>query len=145
VNRPEDDRRKADDEDAVWRDIVDSYGERPEFPDAAPPEPPPAPEPVVAFEVPHELSAATWEDEGHYVPPEPPPVPVPQGPRAVAWAGVLGMPLLMLVLVIVGWSPPSPTGLLMVVWFVGGFGYLVATMRGSDDEGGWDDDNGAVL
>jgi hypothetical protein len=145
VTTPEDDRRKAD-EDAVWRDIVESYGDRPTFPEPEPePEPvAPAPEAAVVFEIPRELSV-TADDEDHFVPPEPPPVPVPQGPRAIAWAGVFGMPLLMLVLVIVNWSPPSPTGLLMVVWFVGGFGYLVATMRGSGDDDPWSGDDGAVL
>ncbi|MET3963574.1 hypothetical protein ABIE44_003508 [Marmoricola sp. OAE513] len=130
------------DEDALWRDIVDSYGDRPEFPDVVPEQEPVPARP--APEVPHELDAAAWEDEGRFVPPEPPPVPRPRGVRALAWFGLFGIPALMLVMVIAHWSPPSPTGLLMIAWFVGGFGYLVATMNGPrDPDSGWDD--GAVL
>ena len=150
MNRPEDEPRQADD-DAVWRDIVDSYGDRPDFPEMHSPESPeaatPAPEPLApepVFDVPVELGAATWDDEGHFVPPEPPPVPRPQGLRAVAWLGLFGVPALLLVLLLIHYSPPSPIGLLMIIWFVGGFGYLVATMNGpSDPDSGWDD--GAVL
>lgn len=148
MNRPDDDARKAD-EDAAWADIVASYGDRPDFPEApAPqveaPEPEPVPDPDGYPAVPRELDAATWDDEGHFVPPEPPPVPRPEGVRAVAWFGLIGMPALVLLLTIVHYTPPSPIGLLMIVWFVGGFGYLVATMNGpSDPDRGWDD--GAVL
>lgn len=145
MSRPEDDARRADD-DAAWRDIVDSYGERPEFPDldevaTAEPE---QPREAVPFELAEAMDAATWEDEGHFVPPVPPPVPRPQGLRALAWFGLFGVPTLMLVLLVAHYTPPSPIGLLMIAWFVGGFGYLVATMGGAEDpDRGWDD--GAVL
>ena len=147
MTRSDDESQKAD-EDAAWRDIVEGYGERPEFPDLDAVEPEPAvvlePEPEPAFAVPRELGDATWEDEGHFVPPVPPPVPRPRGIRAVAWFGLFGVPALMLVLLIVHWTPPSPIGLIMIAWFVGGFGYLVATMKSSEDtDRGWDD--GAVL
>lgn len=145
MNRPEEDPPKADD-DAVWRDIVESYGDRPTLPDVPSPAAaePAVVEPELDFEVPRELGSATWEDEGHFVPPEPPPVPRPQGLRAIAWFGLFGVPALMLVLLIVHYSPPSPIGLIMIAWFVGGFGYLVATMNRPDDpDRGWDD--GAVL
>lgn len=145
MSRPDDETPKAD-EDALWREIVDGYGDRPDFPDVEAAEPvaliPAEPEP--AYAVPRELSEATWEDEGHFVPPTPPPVPRPRGLRAVAWFGLIGIPALMLVLLIAHYTPPSPIGLLMIAWFVGGFGYLVATMNASDDtDRGWDD--GAVL
>lgn len=126
MNQPED-------EDAAWRSIVAGYGEQPRIPVQAEPEP--AAEPT---------APDSWEDEGHFVPPAPPPVPRPRGLRAAAWFGVFGVPLLMVILVIVSYSPPAPIGLLMVIWFVGGFGYLVATMdRDQDPDSGWDD--GAVL
>lgn len=143
MNRPDDEPRKAD-EDALWRDIVEGYGERPEFPDLEVAEAVPEPDPEPAYAEPRELDEATWEDEGHFVPPAPPPVPRPRGLRAVAWFGLFGVPTLMLMLLIANWTPPSPIGLLMIAWFVGGFGYLVATMNGSQDtDRGWDD--GAVL
>ncbi|MCX6395869.1 MAG: hypothetical protein NTV23_05240 [Propionibacteriales bacterium] len=133
------------DEDAAWRDIVEGYGERPDFPDLEVVAPTPAAEPApAAFAEPAELSEASWADEGHFVPPAPPPVPRPRGLRAVAWFGLFGVPTLMLLLLLVNYTPPSPIGLLMIAWFVGGFGYLVATMNTSvDPDSGWDD--GAVL
>lgn len=142
MNRSGEDPPQADD-DAVWRDIVDSYGDRPDFPEVAAPEPAEV-DPALAIDVPLELGSASWEDEGHFVPPVPPPVPRPQGLRAVAWFGLFGVPAIMLVLVITHYAPPSPIGLIMIAWFVGGFSYLVATMDGREDQDrGWDD--GAVL
>jgi len=150
MNRPDEERPEAD-EDALWRGIVEGYGERPEFPETGTSEPevleptdtiPGEPEP--GFEIPRELNEASWADEGHFVPPEPPPVPRPRGIRAVAWFGIFGIPALMLVLLLAHYTPPSPIGLIMIAWFVGGFGYLVATMNtGSDPDRGWND--GAVL
>ena len=145
MSRPEDESAPTD-EDALWRDIVAGYGERPDFPEPEPEILAPSPQLHTgpAFDEPRELDEASWEDEGHFVPPVPPPVPRPQGIRAVAWFGLFGMPALMLVLLITQFSPPSPVGLLMIAWFVAGFGYLVATMnRGEDPDRGWD--NGAVL
>lgn len=142
MTRPDDEAPKAD-EEALWRDIVDGYGERPDFPDLEAAAVARV-EPDLAHASPDELGEATWEDEGHFVPPTPPPVPRPRGVRAVAWFGLFGVPLLMLVLLIARYTPPSPIGLLMIAWFVGGFGYLVATMKSSEDpDRGWDD--GAVL
>jgi hypothetical protein len=129
-------------EDAEWQSIIENYGDRPEV---APPEPPQQPEPVV-FEVPPELGPRSWEptaEDDRYVPPPAPPVPRPHGLRAIAWFGLFGVPTIVLVCLVLGISLPSPTGLLALVWFVGGFGYLVATMNGPKNDGGWDD--GAVV
>jgi hypothetical protein len=139
-------------EDAAWQSIVEHYGERPEA-DVPPPEPsePAQPEPpahLFAYEEPPELGPRSWapadeEPEG-YVPPPPPPVPRPHGLRAVAWFGLFGVPAVVLVCIVLNVSLPSPLGFLGLVWFVGGFGYLVATMKGPrDSDGGWDD--GAVV
>ncbi|MCZ4499584.1 MAG: hypothetical protein JWQ74_2137 [Marmoricola sp.] len=129
--------------DAEWQSIVDGYGAAPAFPElAATPEPEPEPEP--AYDVPAELRPDPWEDEDRFVPPPPPPVTLPRGPRGFAWFGLFGVPALMLVLLLVHLSLPSAVVLLMLAWFVGGFGYLVATMKGpKDPDSGWDD--GAVL
>jgi len=133
-------------EDAEWQSIVENYGDRPEV------EPPTAPEPVVdpaIFAMPPELGARSWEladdaeTEG-YVPPPAPPVPRPRGARLAAWLGLFGVPAVVLVCIVLHISLPSPLGFLALVWFVGGFGYLVATMKGPQDpDGGWD--NGAVV
>ena len=130
-------------EDAEWRAIVDNYGEQPEFT----PPPVPEPEPPVEFELPAELGPRSWTPEpedDRYVPPPPPPLPRPQGIRLVAWLGLFGVPTVVLVCIVLNVSLPSPLGFLALVWFVGGFGYLVATMNGpKDPEGGSDD--GAVV
>jgi hypothetical protein len=146
-------------EDAEWRSIVDNYGDRPEF--TAPPSdtgqpgaqdqdadehPWPSLKPGPFQEEPPELAPRSWDadSDDRYVPPPAPPVPRPQGMRLVAWTGLFGVPTIMLFLVVMKISLPSPLGLVALVWFVGGFGYLVATMNGPDDpNSGWD--NGAVV
>ena len=135
-SREEEARRAR--EDADWQAFVDSYGERPEFPDEVAdvvPEDPPV-------DLPPELAYEDAEDG--YVPPPPPPLPRPQGLRALAWFGLFGVPAIVLLCIMVKLSLPSVLSLLFLAWFVGGFGYLVATMSGpKDPDSGWDD--GAVL
>ncbi len=78
------------------------------------------------------------DTEHHYVPPEPPPLPRPDLPTGLAWAGVLGGPILMLLAAVLAWDLPRLLTAVCVVGFVGGMVFLVATM---DDGGrdGWDD------
>ena len=139
------------DEDAAWRAIVENYGEEPTDPPAAPVEPPgddvaAAPR-FGVFERRWEEplnSEATWEDEGHFVPPEPGPFPKLEPRRRLAWTGLFGPPVLMLVAVVFGWQYPGWLSFLLVAGFLGGFGYLVATMPRSRGEDGSGDD-GAVV
>ena len=124
----------AQDEDELWRSIVDNYGERPEL-DEAPETAPVAAVPSVAPE-------PVAEVEDRFVPPPPPPLPRPDNKRLVAWTGVFGVPILLLVCLVVGISLPPLLGYAMVTWFVGGFVYLVLLMpRGPRDP----DDDGARL
>ncbi len=126
-------------EDELWRSIVDNYGDRPVIEDAevAPPTPPPTPPPVH-----HEEAEPPADPQDHYRPPPPPPLPLPGPPRLLAWLGLFGVPTLVLVLLVAGVDLPTWMGLVLMVWFVGGFVYLVASMRpGSGD----DYDDGAVL
>jgi hypothetical protein len=89
-------------------------------------------------------SEASWEDEGHFVPPPPPPLPQVEPNRRLAWAGLVGTPLIALLLVGAGIQVRGWMAFLLVVTFVGGFGYLVATMRsGPPDE--WSGDDGARI
>ncbi|HZJ06963.1 MAG TPA: hypothetical protein VFD59_16030, partial [Nocardioidaceae bacterium] len=83
-------------------------------------------------------------DEGHFVPPEPPPLPPIDPRRKLAWIGLFGAPVLMLTAVVLGWGYPGWVTATLVTGFVGGFGYLVATMprRRPDD---WSGDDGAVV
>lgn len=77
-------------------------------------------------------------DDDRFVPPTPPPVPRPSPDRLLAWAGVLGAPAALLVLVVlgIGLSQLVITG--FVGWFLIGFGYLVATMPSAPRDP-WDD------
>jgi hypothetical protein len=133
-------------EDAEWQSIVQNYGDRPEFTPPTPAEDP-EPDPPVADELPAELGPRAWEpapEDDRYVPPPPPPLPRPRGLRLAAWLGLFGVPAVVLLCIVLNVSLPSPLGFLALVWFVGGFGYLVATMNGPrDSDGGWDD--GAVV
>jgi len=164
----------ARDEDALWRAIVENYGERarlepdgpttpapptgpasartsarPDSPGARPPARDLTGGPADVPEVPPSLRDLDGpvhreppDDGEHFVPPPPPPVPLASPPRFLAWAGLFGVPVLVLVALVAGWPVPSWLGLLLTVWFVGGFVFLVASMRpGPRDE----DDDGAVL
>jgi hypothetical protein len=148
-NRDQPDMSQRD-EEALWRSIVDNYGDRVSLEtDGAPTDPPAAPpEAAVAPPRPRREEAAEsrdWLDayddpDDHFVPPEPDPVPTPEPPRLLAWAGVFGVPVVVLLLVVLQVTLPPWGSLLCLAWFVGGFGYLIATMRresGPDDD--WDD------
>ena len=83
---------------------------------------------------------ATWEDEGHFVPPPPPPLPHVEPNRRLAWAGLVGTPLVALLLIGAGIRVTGWMAFLLVMTFVGGFGYLVATMgSGPPDDLSGDD------
>ena len=120
-------------EDELWRSIVDNYGDRAELAEDEVPLPQAAPPP---------LEAAADAPEERFVPPPPPPLPRPDNKRLVAWAGVLGVPLLLLVLVLASFRPPTMVSYALVAWFVGGFAFLVLQMpRGPRDP----EDDGARL
>jgi len=144
------------DEELLWRSIVDNNGDRVTLdPTADEPtgEPPQAPtEEPTATQVPAAPSkpeeppaeARDWLDayddpEDHFVPPEPERVPTPEPRRLIAWAGVFGVPVAVLVLVVLQVSLPPWASMLCLAWFVGGFGYLVATMRREPPDSDWDD------
>lgn len=129
------------DDDDVWRAIVDNYGDRAQL----------DPEDEVAqreqerarreHEDLHEIDddPDPWSDpDDSYVPPPAPPIPRPPTDRLLAWIGVLGAPIAMLLVAVVQVSLPGWAGLLLVGSFVGGFLYLVfRTPRSPRDP--WDD------
>ncbi len=142
------------DEDLLWRSIVDNYGDRVTLdPTTDEPTGEPLEEPTeepTATQVPapspeeQPAEARDWLDayddpEDHFVPPEPERVPTPEPPRLIAWAGVVGVPVVVLVLVVLRVSLPPWASMLCLAWFVGGFGYLVATMRREPPDNDWDD------
>ncbi len=79
----------------------------------------------------------------HFEPPAPPPLPVADSTTRLAWAGVVGGPVLLLLSVVLGWELASWAQVAGVTAMVVGFVTLVARMRdGSEDDGG---DSGAVV
>ena len=125
------------DEDEAWRQIVANYGDVPSVDDA--PRPEPHGEYVVENDVPDEPDAPfPWEDEGRFVPPPPPPVPRPEPRRGLAWGGLFGAPVILLVALVFGVYLPGWLSLLLVAGFIGGFGYLVATMNNDPRDPGDD-------
>lgn len=137
--------------DAAWQSILDHYGEREtieEFLSEAERSPTEQPQTGAGAGPDRELDAESrdhvahdrHEDdtEGHFVPPRPGPVPRPTTIRLLAWLGLFGVPLVVLVCLVVGLHLPGWLGLLCTGWFVGGFVTLVATMNNHRrDE--WDD------
>lgn len=137
-DRPGEDAAWADSWADSWADIVAHYGERPvlEGRDLEP-SPTPFPEPE------REPEAEVYvEDEEGFVPPPVGPAGHPHGPRLLAWLGLLGSPLLAIVLVMLIGSIPGLASFALLAAFVGGFCYLVATMRTEPRDDG---DDGAVL
>jgi hypothetical protein len=84
------------------------------------------------------------DPEDHFVPPPPPPLPEVDRVTRLAWAALLGGPLLILVAGVLGIGLESWVVVLALAGFLGGFATLVARMgdRPRQDDG-WDD--GAVL
>jgi hypothetical protein len=82
------------------------------------------------------------DEHDHYVPPEPPPIPRGTPARRIAWGGLFGSPLAMVLAVVFGWAFPTWFSMLLVAAFVGGFVFLIATMP-RDGGDGWGD--GAVV
>ena len=155
------------DEEAAWREIIENYGERPAFggggagPDTTGLSPfdrsyldslDARPRPLGDRVDGNARPGGDDHDEDlrdpadHFVPPEPPPIPRGTPARRLAWAGLLGSPVVLLVAVFVhmltGWLVPILLTLGVAAAFVGGFAFLVATMP-RDRGDGWND--GAVL
>ncbi|WP_088314963.1 hypothetical protein [Kineosporia sp. R_H_3] len=81
------------------------------------------------------------DDEG-YVPPEPPPFPRGDLVSRLAWAGVIGGPLFLLLAAIVWQTLPKMLLLAALAAFVGGFVSLVARMPSEAPD---EPDDGAVV
>lgn len=146
--------QRDEDEDAVWRSIVDNYGDRPELgPEAAPeqrgvvPDDDPSDDPLsepggaaddVPLEDPEWFTAPMVDPTERFVPPPPPPLPRPSRDRLAAWVGVFGSPAVLLICLVAGIALPEILAYALVAGFVGGFVYLVWQMpRGPRDP--WDD------
>ena len=139
---PEDVSGGVSDEEAAWRAIVENFGDRHDLGEddeaSAPPDVPPSPRGLL----PEEPATPPHDHEDHYVPPPPPPLPRPAPARLLAWFGLFGVPTLVLVCLVARIDLPLWMGLVLMIWFVGGFVYLVASMRPRSGDGY---DDGAVL
>ncbi|MEU6136226.1 hypothetical protein [Nocardioides sp. NPDC047086] len=131
-------------EDEAWREIVENYGERPALEE----------EPVSRdlfekridivepVEEPDTYEDMWRDDDEGYVPPPPPPLPKPTPARLLAWIGVLGAPVAVLILIVVtqitSYTFSSWIIGALVAAFLGGFVYLLMTMP-SEPRDPWDD------
>lgn len=120
---------EGSEDEKAWADIVAGW-------DASPASDVPEAESLPLVEAPEVEQADTWNpvpfdlaDEGRFVPPTPPPMQLPPPPRLLAWCGVIGAPLVFLIFLILSLSLPSWASTLLVAAFIGGFVFLVATMR----------------
>ena len=82
------------------------------------------------------------DEEDRFVPEPPPPLPQLEPWQQLAWVGVLGGPLLLLIAVLFSISLPTWLALLAVAGFVGGFVTLVARMDNGNSE---DDPSGGAV
>lgn len=128
----------------AWREIVEHYGERAVVHDDDPEETPPR-EPssgeILAVDEPDDAEDHPDEvpEVERFRPPAAPPLPVPRTwQRGVAWSGILLAPALALVIGVFSVYVHPLFGWALVVWFVGGFLYLVREMPRSPRDP-WDD------
>jgi hypothetical protein len=155
-------------DDETWSKIVAAFhgtglAEPPEAPDGEPAAEPVSARPSQAWPDAEDLDAdaddemvvhraspppataskAPGQDEDRYVPPPPPPLPVADATTRLAWAGVIGGPLLFILALLLDWDLASWAQLAGVAGLVVGFVTLVARMR--DEPADNDPDNGAVV
>ncbi len=146
----------------AWREIVEHYGERPVLrddepadvlepapstgavdepgdldPDPDPPLDPQAGSPREGQDA-EDAEDATVEVE-RFTPPAAPPFPLPRTwERGVAWSGIFVAPALVLLIALFSLAVHPLVGWGLILWFVGGFFYLVREMPRSPRDP-WDD------
>ena len=81
-------------------------------------------------------------EEEHYVPPPPPPLPRIDFHTKLAWVGVIGGPLFLILFTALDWSPIAGANFFAIAAFVGGFASLVYRMKDDPPNHG---DDGAIV
>jgi hypothetical protein len=135
----------------AWREIVENYGERPVLHDDEPVADgrTVAEDEVVgsAGSLPDhlvdddevEMRERAIAASERFQPPPPPPFPRPRTwQRGVAWSGIFVAPALALLIGLTSVYVPPLAGWALVVWFVGGFLFLVREMPKAPRDP-WDD------
>ncbi len=147
---------QPDNVDDTFARIVAGYDSRPERGDVAPwPAAEDVEEQTTSVDAPFEYrqadpfgfqpaAAPGWDEEDHFVPPAPPPLPRPEPLTLLAWAGVLGAPFAFVLAAVSGLVLPRMVTGALVVGFVGGIFWLIATTSRRPGEG-YDPDDGAVV
>jgi hypothetical protein len=87
-------------------------------------------------------SSSSGDPEDRFVPPEPPPITSTDLASRLAWLGVLGGPLVLLLAALTWSRLPTIVVILALAAFVGGFITLVARLPRERDDG---PDDGAVV
>lgn len=127
---------QRDDDDDAWRAIIENYGERPDLGDDPGREvPEPAPPPasyVVTGPGPDDIRHPTHPEA--FVAPNPPLPPTPTRDRQLAWAGLIGSPVVLMVFLVASVRIPSLVAYALIAGFVGGFLYLVFHLPRSHDD-----------
>ena len=105
----------------------------------------PADEPVIIWrgcteDIDAEIERAVPDE--HFVPPEPPPLPRADALTWAAWIGVIGSPILLLVVAALGISSPLLVTA-CIIGFLAGLGVLITRLGSGRDP--YDPDNGAVV
>lgn len=122
--------------DDAWRAIVENYGDRADLAEGEFPVSEPVPFEAFDDDVDEPFEPEPYDIDA-FVPPTPERVRVAPD-RLLAWYGVLGAPIAAVIAVILvevtSWQVPSWVGWLLIAAFLGGFGYLVATMPKERDD-----------
>jgi hypothetical protein len=127
------------DDEQVWADLVEAFHASP---DEDPRWPVSQDDRLDVDDQAAKPSGPPGEAEDHFVPPPPPPLPRGDRVSRLAWAGVLGVPVFLVVAVALGWRLPSWVTTLAVIVLFAGFATLVTRLRGHDPH---DPDDGAVV
>jgi hypothetical protein len=80
-----------------------------------------------------------WEDEGHFVPPPPPDIPEGTPIKRLAWAGLIGGPIALILIALTGWDAPRVVTIAAGLVTLAGFATLVWQMPDAREDSGWDD------
>lgn len=81
----------------------------------------------------------SWHDEGHFVPPPPPDLPEGTPLTRLGWVGLLGGPVILVILALTGWSAPRVVAIGAGLITLTGFLTLVWHLPDSRPDSGWDD------